>query len=201
MGTIYKDGIQYGGGTDLNNSFITVNSHKSSLKDTLQHLIGNFAQIETSPTTYAHNQNDLLIYNGILYKAATSLSVGTVLSVNTNIIPTTINQNLGGGSLSVSKITFSSAVTAADTYETVATFNITEGKSYLVCASSIYNTGQPTGIKLLVGNITIKTVESSSYPNINIVYPLYAPASLTCTIQEKRSTTGQHDGAILIFEL
>lgn len=60
-----------------------------------------FAPIETSSTAAnAYSVDDLLIYNGILYKAKAAIAVGDTLTVGTNIETTTIAdglRNAGGG--------------------------------------------------------------------------------------------------------
>lgn len=60
------------------------------LKGAVGTLAADIAVVETSPTTAAHAQGDLLIYGGVLYKAKTAIAVGATLTVNTNIEATTV---------------------------------------------------------------------------------------------------------------
>ena len=90
---------------------------------------------------------------------------------------------------------------SANVYETAATFSLAGGKSYLICASSFYASGPPTGIKLMMGSNTIKTVESSNYFDVNFVYPMFVANAGNYSVQEKRAATGRHTGTVLIFEL
>ena len=54
-----------------------------------------FAPIETSSSSaHAYALDDLLVYNGVLYKAKTAIYVGDVLTVGTNIEETTIANKL-----------------------------------------------------------------------------------------------------------
>ncbi len=122
-------------------------------------------------------------------QAADAKAVGDALSaINTNIPIKVYKSNYD-------------VSTSVTTYENVVTFNATAGKSYIIFASAFYASGQPNGIKLLMGANTIKTVESNNYLDINFCYTMFASSAATLYIQEKRAFAGRHTGTVIIIEL
>lgn len=62
------------------------------------HLMGNgngsIAPIETSPTTNAHLQGDLIYFGNVLYKVIADIAAGTTLVENTNVERTSIDSEI-----------------------------------------------------------------------------------------------------------
>lgn len=56
----------------------------------LTHLAGNFAQIETTPSTHNYSVGDMLVFNGILYKVTTAIATNDALVVGSNIEAQTV---------------------------------------------------------------------------------------------------------------
>lgn len=110
---------------------------------------------------------------------------------------TTLSTNLP---VKVTKINYD-VTAAANSYKTVATFNTVAGKSYLICAAAFYASGAPNGLKLLSGSSAIKTVETTSYLDVNFVYPLFSSSAQTLSIQDRRASAGKHSGTVIIFEM
>jgi hypothetical protein len=54
----------------------------------LETVVGDFAQIETSPATYSHAVNDYIVYEYQLYKVTSAITAGDNLVVGTNIAST-----------------------------------------------------------------------------------------------------------------
>lgn len=57
----------------------------------LTNLAGNFAQIETTPSTHNYSVGDLLVFNGILYKVTTAIATNDALVVGSNIQAQTVS--------------------------------------------------------------------------------------------------------------
>ena len=53
-----------------------------------------FADKETSPAGSAHSVGDYIIYNGLLYKVTNPIQKGMTLTVNTNIVKTTVGAEI-----------------------------------------------------------------------------------------------------------
>lgn len=102
--------------------------------------------------------------------------------------------------IKVYKYNYDQNATAANTYETVAMHNVTGGKSYIFFVASFYASGQPTGVKLMYQSSALKTVESSSYHDVYMVYPAFFSSGGTISIQDKRASAGRHTGTVIIFE-
>lgn len=62
---------------------------------TKEYVDNKLAPVETSPTTAAYSTGDLLIYNGVLYKATADIAVGATLAVGTNIAATDVDEQVG----------------------------------------------------------------------------------------------------------
>lgn len=54
----------------------------------------NIAPVETSPAVSAHAEDDLIVYNGQLYKATTAIAIGDTLTVGTNISATSVGSEV-----------------------------------------------------------------------------------------------------------
>lgn len=65
--------------------------------DTVQNAIGSIAVIETSPATSAHAVGTYLVYNGKLYKVTSAISANEQLVVGTNIVATTVGDEISNG--------------------------------------------------------------------------------------------------------
>ena len=61
---------------------------------TVEDSIGSIAVIETSPATSSHAVGTYLVYNGKLYKITSAISANEQLVVGTNIVATTVGNEL-----------------------------------------------------------------------------------------------------------
>ncbi len=57
-------------------------------------LVGSVAQIETSPATASHSVGQYFVYNDQLYEVIAAISVGETLVVGTNIVATTVGNEI-----------------------------------------------------------------------------------------------------------
>lgn len=69
-------------------------------------ILESLAVAETSPSTAAHDEGDLLLWNGSLYEAAADIDVGDALVSGGNLTPTTVAVQLAGmqGSLTMDSV-------------------------------------------------------------------------------------------------
>lgn len=82
-GTTITPGTQ----TDVNAALNYLGGHMSDI-------LGDFAQVETSPTTSAHSVGNFIVYNNKLYKVTSAISAGGNLVVGTNITQTTVGSQV-----------------------------------------------------------------------------------------------------------
>ena len=68
-----------------------------SVGDALDNISNSIAQKETSPSTHAYDVGDYLTYNGILYVVTSPITVGGVITPNTNVNAVKLVDISGGG--------------------------------------------------------------------------------------------------------
>ena len=82
----------------------TINSsYPTATTKTNPTLVGSVAQIETSPATASHTVGQYLVYNGQLYKVTAAISVGETLVVGTNILATSVGDEISDLNSDISK--------------------------------------------------------------------------------------------------
>ena len=74
--------------TTINSSYPTASTKSNPT------LVGSVAQIETSPATASHSVGQYLFYNGQLYEVTAAISVGETLIVGTNIVATSVGDEI-----------------------------------------------------------------------------------------------------------
>lgn len=168
---------------------------------TVEDSIGSIAVIETSPATSAHAVGTYLVYNGKLYKVTSAISANEQLVVGTNIVATTVGDELGSG--------ITPSITALNSNISDFTNNsfIKNGvlciRAYFHISGSVTDQTalfQVSGIsarKRSEGMIIVKTTTTSTPTN---VIPVYMPENgniIQCN-SEKVSSTAWH---FLIMEV
>lgn len=95
---------------------------------TVEDSIGSIAVIETSPATSAHAVGTYLVYNGKLYKVTSAISANEQLVVGTNIVATTV-----GDEIKISTLSSSGSITGVTAWAdaTVHSVNLSAG-AYIV---------------------------------------------------------------------
>lgn len=84
--------VYNGGFVMANLDVLTLNGTSYDLTDTGAR--SSFAPIETSPSTRAYAKDEFLVYNGLLYKTLTAITVGATLTVGTNIEQTRVGDEI-----------------------------------------------------------------------------------------------------------
>lgn len=82
------------GATITSGTQTDVNTALNYLGESVSDILGDFAQVETSPATYTHSVGDFIVYNNKLYKVTSAISAGSNLIVGTNITQTTVASSL-----------------------------------------------------------------------------------------------------------
>lgn len=74
----------------IETAFTGVDTALTGIDTDLTNLAGNFAQIETTPSTHNYSVGDMLVFNGILYKVITAIATNDALVVGSNIEAQTV---------------------------------------------------------------------------------------------------------------
>ena len=93
MSSIYKNGTMFGT-TEASNITTTVGSKQLNLENVIQDVLGDFATIESNPSTRAYTEGQFLTVDGKLYKVTEDIAVGDTLSTTTNLERTTAGVEL-----------------------------------------------------------------------------------------------------------
>ena len=78
-------------------------------------ILGDFASYEATTTaSKAYKVGELLTYNGYLYRVTTAIALGGTITVGTNVVQTTVGDEVQNDTLFFTNVSISAASTAAD---------------------------------------------------------------------------------------